>query len=89
MRFPKDHKAKTRAKILDAAATVFRRDGFAGAGVDAVYAFTTTGLPPFDPRPTYWLGTVYLALAGSVITFPLYFRLIQRIGADRPQLDCQ
>ena len=36
MRFPKDHKAKTREKILDAAATVFRRDGFAGAGVDAV-----------------------------------------------------
>lgn len=36
MRFPKDHKAKTRERILDAAATVFRRDGFAGAGVDAV-----------------------------------------------------
>lgn len=36
MRFPKDHKAKTREKIIDAAATVFRRDGFAGAGVDAV-----------------------------------------------------
>ena len=52
-----------------------------GAGVDAVYALLTTGLPPFDPRPAYWLGTVYLALAGSVITFPLYFRLIQRIGA--------
>jgi drug/metabolite transporter (DMT)-like permease len=52
-----------------------------GAGVDAAYAFTPTGLPSFDPRPTYWLGTVYLALAGSVITFPLYFRLIQRIGA--------
>jgi TetR/AcrR family transcriptional regulator, transcriptional repressor for nem operon len=36
MRFPKDHKAKTRERILDAAATVFRRDGFAGGGVDAV-----------------------------------------------------
>jgi TetR/AcrR family transcriptional repressor of nem operon len=36
MRFPKDHKARTRERILDAAATVFRRDGFAGAGVDAV-----------------------------------------------------
>lgn len=52
-----------------------------GAAADALYAFATTGLPPFDPRPTYWLGTAYLALAGSVITFPLYFRLIQRIGA--------
>lgn len=52
-----------------------------GAAVDALYAFGTTGFPPFDSRPTYWFGTVYLALAGSVITFPLYFRLIQRLGA--------
>jgi TetR/AcrR family transcriptional repressor of nem operon len=36
MRFPKDQKAKTRERILDAAATVFRRDGFAAGGVDAV-----------------------------------------------------
>jgi TetR/AcrR family transcriptional repressor of nem operon len=36
MRFPKDQKAKTRERILDAAATVFRRDGFSGGGVDAV-----------------------------------------------------
>ncbi|QEL19946.1 TetR/AcrR family transcriptional regulator [Limnoglobus roseus] len=36
MRFPKDQKAQTRERILDAAATVFRRDGFAGGGVDAV-----------------------------------------------------
>jgi drug/metabolite transporter (DMT)-like permease len=52
-----------------------------GATVDAAYAFITTGLPPFDPRPAYWAGTAYLAIAGSVVTFPLYFRLIQRIGA--------
>lgn len=52
-----------------------------GAAVDGAYAFVTTGLPPFDPRPSYWFGTAYLAIAGSVITFPLYFRLIQRIGA--------
>lgn len=36
MRFPKDQKAKTRERILDAAATVFRREGFSGGGVDAV-----------------------------------------------------
>ncbi len=36
MRFPTDQKAKTRERILDAAATVFRRQGFAGGGVDAV-----------------------------------------------------
>jgi drug/metabolite transporter (DMT)-like permease len=52
-----------------------------GALVDVLFAFATTGWPPFDPRPAYWLGTAYLAIAGSVITFPLYFRLIQRIGA--------
>ncbi len=27
-----------------------------GAGVDALYAGITTGLPPFDPRPGYWFG---------------------------------
>ncbi|AMV28104.1 HTH-type transcriptional regulator AcrR [Gemmata sp. SH-PL17] len=36
MRFPKDQKAKTRERILDAAATVFRRQGYRGGGVDAV-----------------------------------------------------
>jgi drug/metabolite transporter (DMT)-like permease len=46
-----------------------------------LFAWITTGLPTIDPRAGYWLGTLYLALAGSVVTFPLYFRLIQRIGA--------
>ncbi|MBT2188569.1 DMT family transporter [Sphingobium sp. H33] len=52
-----------------------------GAGADAAYAWITTGPPPFDPRPGYGLGILYLAIAGSVVTFPLYFRLIQQIGA--------
>ncbi|MBB5987975.1 EamA family transporter [Sphingobium lignivorans] len=52
-----------------------------GAAADAVWAWITTGPPVIDPRPAYWLGVAYLAIAGSVITFPLYFRLIQRIGA--------
>lgn len=54
-----------------------------GALYDAAFAFATSGPPVIDPRPGYWLGTLYLALAGSVLTFPLYFRLIQRIGAGR------
>jgi drug/metabolite transporter (DMT)-like permease len=33
--------------------------------------------------PAYWAGTAYLALAGSVVTFPLYYRLIREIGAGR------
>ncbi len=52
-----------------------------GATGDAIYAWITTGPPVIDPRPGYWLGVLYLAIAGSVITFPLYFGLIQRIGA--------
>lgn len=52
-----------------------------GALADAAVAWITTGPPVIDLRPGYWLGTLYLALAGSVITFPLYFQLIQRIGA--------
>ncbi len=52
-----------------------------GALTDAGLAWITTGPPVIDPRTGYWLGTLYLALAGSVVTFPLYFRLIQRIGA--------
>lgn len=52
-----------------------------GAAADGAYAWITTGPPVIDPRPGYWLGVLYLALAGSVVTFPLYFRLIQRIGA--------
>src|SRR5688500_18168079 len=36
MRYPPGHKEKTRERILDAAATVFRRLGYQWAGVDAV-----------------------------------------------------
>lgn len=52
-----------------------------GALVDGAYAWATVGPPLIDPRPGYWLGVLYLAIAGSVVTFPLYFGLIQRIGA--------
>lgn len=36
MRYSVDHKAKTRQRIIDAAATVFRRKGFEGGSVDDV-----------------------------------------------------
>jgi drug/metabolite transporter (DMT)-like permease len=52
-----------------------------GALADGIYAWITAGPPMIDSRPGYWIGTLYLALAGSVITFPLYFGLIKRIGA--------
>jgi drug/metabolite transporter (DMT)-like permease len=54
-----------------------------GAAVDAAFAWATVGPPVFDPRPAYLMGVAWLGLAGSVVTFPLYFTLIQRMGAGR------
>lgn len=54
-----------------------------GATLDAAFAWITAGPPVFSTEPGYLFGIVWLALAGSVVTFPLYFRLIQRIGAGR------
>ena len=54
-----------------------------GAAVDAAYALATVGPPVAEWRTGYWLGVAWLGLVGSVITFPLYFRLIQRMGAGR------
>ncbi len=44
MRYPADHKAKTRARILDAAGRLFRRRGYHASGVDAV--MNEAGLTP-------------------------------------------
>lgn len=44
MRYPADHKAKTRTRILDAAARLFRRRGYHASGVDAV--MNEAGLTP-------------------------------------------
>ncbi len=44
MRYTSDHKEKTRIKILEAAATLFRRQGFHATGVDKVMA--EAGLTP-------------------------------------------
>jgi drug/metabolite transporter (DMT)-like permease len=52
----------------------------AGALIDGIIAFTMTGPPTFDPRPEYWAGLAYLALAASVLTFSLYYPVVRRIG---------
>ncbi|WP_165247436.1 TetR/AcrR family transcriptional regulator [Paludisphaera soli] len=44
MRYGPDHKAKTRAKILEAAGRIFRRRGYHASGVDAVMG--EAGLTP-------------------------------------------
>lgn len=54
-----------------------------GSAMDAIYALATVGGPVMDWRPGYLLGVAWLGIAGSVVTFPLYFRLIQRMGAGR------
>ncbi|MBB3982366.1 drug/metabolite transporter (DMT)-like permease [Sphingobium fontiphilum] len=54
-----------------------------GSAMDAIYAWATVGGPVMDWRPGYLLGVAWLGIAGSVVTFPLYFTLIQRIGAGR------
>jgi drug/metabolite transporter (DMT)-like permease len=52
----------------------------AGAAIDAIIAFAMTGPPSFDPRPSYWLGVLYLALFASVLTFSLYYPVVRKIG---------
>ena len=54
-----------------------------GALVDAVLAFTISGPPLFDSRPSYWLGLLYLALVASVLAFSLYFPVVRKIGPAR------
>ena len=51
-----------------------------GAVIDALLAVAVAGPPVFDPRPTYWAGLLYLALAASVLTFSLYYPVVRKIG---------
>ncbi|MCX7285823.1 MAG: DMT family transporter [Novosphingobium sp.] len=54
-----------------------------GALIDAAFAWAVEGPPQFDLRAGYVFGVAYLGIVGSVVTFPLYFRLVQRLGAGR------
>lgn len=54
-----------------------------GVIADIALAWFTAGPPVLPDDPDYWFGMVWLALAGSVITFPLYYTLIRQIGAGR------
>ena len=54
-----------------------------GTVIDIGVAAATSGPPVVPTDSQYWLGTAYLAFAGSVVTFPLYYRLIREIGAGR------
>ncbi|EZP49262.1 MULTISPECIES: DMT family transporter [Sphingomonas] len=51
-----------------------------GAIVDGLVAWTLTGPPVIETRPGYWAGIAYLAVFGSAIAFPLYYRILREIG---------
>jgi len=54
-----------------------------GTLFDLGFAALTAGPPPLPSNPGYWVGIVYLALIGSVVTFPLHYNLVRQIGAGR------
>jgi drug/metabolite transporter (DMT)-like permease len=54
-----------------------------GTAFDLVYALVTVGPPTMPPAWQFWAGTAYLAIIGSVVTFPLHYNLVREIGAGR------
>ena len=54
-----------------------------GTAFDLVYALVTAGPPTVPPAWQFWAGTAYLAIIGSVVTFPLHYNLVREIGAGR------
>lgn len=54
-----------------------------GTIFDFGFAWLTAGPPPLPTGTSYWGGIVYLALIGSVVTFPLHYNLVREIGAGR------
>ena len=54
-----------------------------GTVVDIVTAWIIAGPPQIVWHPRYLAGVAYLALVGSVVTFPLYFHLLRTLGAGR------
>jgi drug/metabolite transporter (DMT)-like permease len=54
-----------------------------GTLIDITIAWALAGPPVVPSSSAFWSGTAWLALAGSVVTFPLYYGLIREIGAGR------
>src|SRR5690606_29869084 len=54
-----------------------------GMLMDGAIAWALAGPPVFPESARYWGGVAYLAILGSVVTFPLYFRLIRDLGPGR------
>jgi drug/metabolite transporter (DMT)-like permease len=54
-----------------------------GTLIDGGLAFAVDGPPLLPKHSGFWLGTAWLALVGSVVTFPLYYQLVRDLGAGR------
>jgi drug/metabolite transporter (DMT)-like permease len=54
-----------------------------GTLFNASWAWANYGPPVIEPRLSYATGLLYLGIVGSLITFPLYFRLIRDIGPGK------
>ncbi|MGB3796773.1 MAG: EamA family transporter, partial [Alteraurantiacibacter sp.] len=54
-----------------------------GTIADVALAWITAGPPALPDRTSFWLGIGWLAIAGSVVTFPLHYTLVREIGAGR------
>lgn len=54
-----------------------------GALFNAAWSLINHGPPVIELRSGYLGGVLYLGIIGSVVTFPLYFDLIRRIGPGK------
>ncbi|MCB2064557.1 MAG: EamA family transporter [Novosphingobium sp.] len=56
---------------------------FYGTLFDAAVAWAIEGPPTIPTGTAFWAGAIYLAVIGSVATFPLYWNLVREIGPGR------
>ncbi len=56
---------------------------FYGVIADFAFAWWMAGPPSLPAGLGFWAGTIYLALVGSVVTFPLHYNLVREIGAGK------
>lgn len=54
-----------------------------GTLFDLGFAWVTAGPPQVPTAWEFWAGTAYLAIIGSVVTFPLHYNLVREIGAGK------
>jgi drug/metabolite transporter (DMT)-like permease len=54
-----------------------------GTLIDAAIAWALAGPPVLPTSTAFWAGTAWLAFAGSVVTFPLYWGIVRAIGPGR------